>query len=91
MTPTASGRGYWMTASDGGIFAFGDAGFFGSAGGRPLPGPIVAMATTPSGRGYRMAGADGSVYAFGDATTIGELGELRGKPLAKPIVGMAGS
>ena len=25
-----SGRGYWMVASDGGIFAFGDAGFFGS-------------------------------------------------------------
>ena len=26
MTPTADGRGYWLVAADGGIFAFGDAG-----------------------------------------------------------------
>ncbi len=24
--------GYWLVASDGGIFNYGDAGFFGSAG-----------------------------------------------------------
>ncbi len=27
--------GYWLIASDGGVFAFGDAGFFGSLGGAP--------------------------------------------------------
>ena len=32
MAPTPSGNGYWLVASDGGIFAFGDAGFFGSTG-----------------------------------------------------------
>ena len=25
-----SGRGYWLVASDGGIFSFGDAHFYGS-------------------------------------------------------------
>ena len=33
--------GFWMVAGDGGIFAFGNAGFFGSMGGRPLNKPIV--------------------------------------------------
>ena len=30
MAPTPSGAGYWMVASDGGIFSFGNAGFHGS-------------------------------------------------------------
>ena len=29
---TPSGSGYWLVAADGGVFAFGDAGFFGSTG-----------------------------------------------------------
>ncbi|MGH9110204.1 MAG: hypothetical protein ACRDY3_12205, partial [Acidimicrobiales bacterium] len=36
--------GYWEVASDGGIFAFGDAGFDGSMGGRPLDAPVVELA-----------------------------------------------
>jgi len=31
-------------ASDGGIFAYGDAGFFGSQGATPLNKPIVGLA-----------------------------------------------
>ena len=31
--------GYWLVASDGGIFAFGDAGFYGSTGGIALNQP----------------------------------------------------
>jgi hypothetical protein len=34
-----------MVASDGGIFTFGDAGFFGSTGNVRLNQPIVGMAT----------------------------------------------
>jgi hypothetical protein len=34
-----------LVASDGGIFAFGDAAFYGSTGGTPLNQPIVGMAT----------------------------------------------
>jgi hypothetical protein len=38
--------GYREVASDGGIFAFGSVGFFGSMGGKPLNKPIVGMAAT---------------------------------------------
>ncbi|MDP9404638.1 MAG: FG-GAP-like repeat-containing protein, partial [Actinomycetota bacterium] len=41
--------GYWLVASDGGVFAFGDARFFGSTGQLRLNQPVVAMAATPSG------------------------------------------
>jgi hypothetical protein len=34
MASTPSGRGYWLVASDGGMFTFGDAPFVGSLGGR---------------------------------------------------------
>ena len=37
------GGGYWEVASDGGIFSFGDAQFYGSMGGKPLNAPIVGM------------------------------------------------
>ncbi|MGH2720707.1 MAG: TolB family protein, partial [Actinomycetota bacterium] len=42
-----AGSGYWMVATDGGIFAFGDAAFHGSTGNIRLNKPIVGMATTP--------------------------------------------
>jgi len=29
----SNGLGYWLVASDGGVFSFGDAGFHGSTGG----------------------------------------------------------
>ncbi len=48
MVHTADGEGYWLVARDGGIFAFGDAGFFGSAGGLPLNRPVVGMAAIQS-------------------------------------------
>ncbi len=56
MAPTPDGGGYWLVASDGGIFAFGDARFDGSMGGTPLNAPIVGMAPTPDGGGYWLAG-----------------------------------
>ena len=73
-------------ASDGGIFSFGDAAFFGSMGGRPLNKPIVGMAATPDGGGYWLVASDGGIFSFGDAAFLGSMG---GKPLNKPIVGMA--
>ena len=48
MDRTADGRGYWMVGQDGGIFNFGDAGFFGSAGGVRLNRPVVGMAAIQS-------------------------------------------
>jgi hypothetical protein len=46
MATTPDGKGYWLVASDGGIFAFGDAGFFGSMGGGKLNSSIVGMAAS---------------------------------------------
>ena len=37
---TADGGGYWEVASDGGVFAFGDARFHGSTGSLHLNAPI---------------------------------------------------
>jgi 3D (Asp-Asp-Asp) domain-containing protein len=84
MTPT--GRGYWLVGADGGVFAFGDAHFFGSLGGHPLNSHIVGIAATPSGAGYWLVAADGGLFSFGDAVFAGSLG---GRPLGAPIVGMA--
>ena len=44
MAATPSGHGYWLVASDGGIFAFGDAAFHGSMGATMLNQPVVGMA-----------------------------------------------
>ena len=66
-----------MVAADGGIFAFGDAKFFGSMGGKPLNAPIVGMAATRRG-GYWMVASDGGIFAFGDAKFYGSLGQAVG-------------
>ena len=86
MASTPSGRGYWLVGSDGGIFAFGDAPFHGSAGASGLKMPIVGMASTPSGDGYWLVGSDGGIFAFGDAPFSGSTGAFT---LREPIVGMA--
>jgi hypothetical protein len=78
--------GYWEVASDGGIFTFGDASFFGSMGGQPLNKPVVGMASTPDGQGYWEVASDGGIFTFGDAGFFGSKG---GQPLNKPVVGMA--
>jgi hypothetical protein len=83
MSPTTSGQGYWLVASDGGIFTFGDAGFYGSTGAIVLNRPIVSMATTPSGHGYWLFASDGGVFTFGDARFYGSLGATA---LPAPVV-----
>ncbi|MDQ1488805.1 MAG: large repetitive protein, partial [Actinomycetota bacterium] len=78
--------GYSLVASDGGLFAFGNAGFYGSTGNIVLNQPIVGSAVTPSGRGYWLVATDGGIFSFGDARFFGSTGALK---LVKPIVGMA--
>ena len=77
--------GYWLVASDGGVFAFG-APFLGSTGAIALVAPIVGMAATADGGGYWLVASDGGVFAFGDAPFLGSMG---GRPLNRPIAGMA--
>ncbi len=87
---TATGRGYWLAASDGGVFALGDARFEGSTASIALVAPVVGIAATPDGGGYWLAGADGGVFAFGDADFYGSLGDTdRFSALVAPIVGIA--
>jgi glucose/arabinose dehydrogenase len=86
MASTPSGQGYWLVASDGGIFAFGDAAFLGSTGGTRLNQPIVGMQATPSGNGYWLVARDGGIFTFGDAAFLGATGNIR---LNQPIVGMS--
>jgi hypothetical protein len=66
MDATPDGGGYWLVASDGGIFPFGDAAGFGSTGGTRLNQAIVGMDATPDGGGYWLVAADGGVFRFGD-------------------------
>ena len=78
--------GYWLAASDGGVFSYGNAPFEGSAGSIKLNKPVVGMAATPDNGGYWLAAADGGVFNYGDAAFYGSAGSLT---LNKPIVGMA--
>ena len=81
MAATPTGNGYWLVASDGGIFAFGDARFLGSTGAIALRSPVLRMAATPSGTGYWLVAADGGVFAFGDAAFSGSAAGIARVPV----------
>ena len=80
--PTSDRNGYWLDASDGGVFAYGDTQFYGSIpglglhpAGSGLPdslnAPIVGMVPSIDDGGYFMVASDGGVFAFGDAHFAG--------------------
>jgi hypothetical protein len=79
-------RGYWTAASDGGVFTFGQVGYYRSLGGVRLAAPVVGIAPTASSKGYWLVASDGGIFAFGDAGFYGSMG---GRPLDRPVVGMA--
>jgi hypothetical protein len=86
--PAAAGTttpAYWLVATDGGIFSFGGAHFYGSTGNIALNKPIVGMAATPDGLGYWMVASDGGIFSYGDAQFYGSTGNIA---LNKPVVGM---
>ena len=91
MTPTSDGTGYWLVASDGGIFDdYGDAGFYGSAGSIHLNQPVVGMSVSSDGQGYTLVASDGGVFTYGDARFLGSIpGVLApGQRLNEPIEGI---
>ena len=63
MASTPSAKGYWLVARDGGIFAFGDARFYGSTGDPRLNQPIVVGLAV--WHGYWLVASDGGIFAFG--------------------------
>jgi hypothetical protein len=83
---TPDGLGYWLVGSDGGVFSYGDAQFYGSTGAIHLNQPIVGIAATPDGQGYWLVASDGGVFTYGDAQFYGSTGAIH---LNEPIVGMA--
>ena len=59
MVPTVTRHGYFMVASDGGVFAFGDARFEGSCPGiGGCAGTAVAVMPDQTGNGYWLVTSD---------------------------------
>jgi hypothetical protein len=83
---TPDGGGYWLVGVDGGVFAYGDAAFYGSMGGKPLNAPISGIARTGDGHGYWLVASDGGIFSFGDASFHGS---MAGALLNEGMVGIA--
>jgi hypothetical protein len=69
---TAQSHGYWLAGTNGGVFAFGDAHFYGSVA-KSLNDPVVGIVSTPDDGGYWMVAADGGVFTFGGAHYYGSV------------------
>ena len=85
--------------SDGGIFTFGSAQFYGSTGSLVLQRPVVGITPTADRGGYWLVASDGGIFAFGNAGFHGSIPGAGLKPagsglprsLNAPIVGMVPS
>ena len=92
-------HGYWLVGSDGGIFSFGAAQFYGSTGNLVLQRPVVGIVATADRGGYWLDASDGGVFSFGDTQFYGSVPGLGLHPagsglphsLNAPIVGMVAS
>ncbi len=98
--PATPQHGYWLVGSDGGIFTYGSAQFFGSTGSLQLQRPVAGITPTGDRRGYWLVASDGGIFSFGDAGFYGSIPGLglapAGTPgavrkLNAPIVGMVPS
>jgi Peptidase A4 family len=97
--PSTTSHGYWLVGSDGGIFSFGSAPFYGSTGAVHLQRPVVGIVATGDRGGYWLGASDGGIFAFGDAGFYGSLPGLGLHPagsglpnsLNAPIVGIVPS
>ena len=87
MAATPDGGGYWLVASDGGIFSYGDAQFYGSHGQHR-----AQQADRRHGRRRRTAGATGwwpPTAASSASATRSSTAARAACALNKPVVGMA--
>ena len=88
MAPTPDGGGYWLVASDGGIFATGTRVFYGSTGAIHLNQPIVGMA--PTSDGGVATGSWPPTAASSPTATRRSTARRGGRSTSiRPIVGMA--
>jgi hypothetical protein len=72
----------------GGIFAFGDATYFGSAGSLALNASVTGLTPRADGAGYWIVTSDGGVFAYGDAPLVGS---APGTSAGELVVGIAAS
>jgi hypothetical protein len=84
MAATPDGKGYYLAAADGTVYALGDAHRYGDLAGKHLNAPIVGMTVDSSTGGYWLLGGDGGVFSF-HAPFYGSLGN---KHLNRPVVGI---
>ena len=63
-SPSTVSHGYWLDGSDGGIFSFGAAQFYGSTGSLTLQRPVVGIVPTKDHGGYWLDASDGGVFSF---------------------------
>jgi len=97
--PSTTSHGYWLVGTDGGIFAFGSAQFYGSIGSLHLQRRVVSIMATADRGGYWLVTSDGGIFAFGDAGFHGSIPGLGFHPtgsglpnsLSAPIGGMVPS
>ena len=91
MALSSSGHGYLLLGSDGGVFNYGNLGFYGSV---PQFVPLAAQTTravaiigSPDGKGYWIVHDDGGMFTFGSARFHGSVPQYvpTGR-LAGPIV-----
>jgi SpoIID/LytB domain protein len=84
--PPGSDQGYWVVASNGSVYPFGQATNHGSMAGHALVAPVISMAPTSDSKGYWMVASDGGIFNFGDAKFYGSTGN---RHLVKPVIGLA--
>ena len=82
-TPTAAG--YWLVASDGGIFSFGDARSTARRAASRSTSRSSAWPPRPTAAATGSSASDGGIFAFGDATVL----RRWAPPLNGPVVAMA--
>jgi hypothetical protein len=81
MQRTVTGKGYWMLAANGAVYAFGDAQRYGNVMNCGFPS-ASRMLASPGGHGYWIETVDGTVIAFGDARRLGFPARISGTAVA---------
>ena len=69
MAATPDGAGYWLVASDGGVFTFGNAPFYGSLAGSGAN--VDGIEVTSANDGYAIIESNGSAQDFTPSTPAG--------------------
>jgi hypothetical protein len=69
--PATVAQGYWLVDSQGQVFSYGKAAFWGDLTNVKITAAIIGILSSPDGRGYWLIGSDGGLYAFGSARYYG--------------------